>query len=538
MVTKVRERLRRERRGMALIATLMIITVFLFLIGALMSNLAREVNESGMHGRSNAALRGAYYAVEAMQYQIEFNDAGAAPGVAPAPMSGTLADSDGSNVTWNVNVDAQRWATVLPYYMVHANATDGSTTRSVDALLQKMPFSAYNYFTISEMTNLGGAVVYTNGEQFDGPVYSGGPMNIFYQDAQPAIFTNQVWTATNPNWIPASPSTGADWAAVITSQANFHVVSQPLQLPTSASNLSVEYAALTGNPNPASPPTIPGVQGMYINGVSVVGGGGALNSGVFFKGCTQVASSVAGSVDHFTFQIFATQLAGAPYSCSGASVTYHMDVDTAGNTTTITDAGNNPVASYTGIPSGQLPPGTSGEAGAFYATGGYQLAANNVFTGEYTLAVPDSAGNHPNVVVNGSQMYNDESSTSTDELAFWTNDLLLQDGSNGNIEIDGLLLTGYYGECSAVCNDGTFWNPSCPLSGKCAGGTGVLTLKGSLVENVRGKRGTLGSTVSGFSTDSVYDTRLAGKPPPFTPTTTEYDVIAICTTDSGTTCGQ
>ncbi|MBV8281887.1 MAG: hypothetical protein JO347_07475, partial [Candidatus Eremiobacteraeota bacterium] len=246
------------------------------------------------------------------------------------------------------------------------------------------------------------------------------------------------------------------------------------------------------------------------------------------------------SVDSFTFKIFASYTGGPTYGCTGAAVTYHMNVDTAGNTTTITDAGNNPVASYTGIPSGQLPPGTSGEAGAIWSTGGYQFAANNVYEGQYTFAVPDDAGSHPPVVFNGSQSY-DLASAANDELAFWSNDMLLADTVNGNIEIDGLLLTGYYGECGGTCNDGTFYNPYCPAGNPVCvapGGTGVLTLKGSLIENVRGKRGTLGSSITGFSTDSVYDSRLASKPPPFTPTTTEYDIVAICTTDAGTTCGQ
>ncbi|MBV8171425.1 MAG: hypothetical protein JO219_05795 [Candidatus Eremiobacteraeota bacterium] len=511
---------------MALVATLMMITVFLILIGVLMENLAREVNVSGMHGRSNAALRAAYYAVESMQYQIEFNDAGAAPGVVPAPFGGSWVDQDGTNVAYNVSVDAQRWTSVLPYYLVHATATDGTSTRSVDALLQKMPFSAYNYFTISEQTNLGGAVVYTNGEQFNGPVYSGGPMIIDYQDAQPSIFTNEVWTASAPHWIPAAPSTPADWSAVISNQGNFHIVSQPLQLPTALDNTSVEYASLTGNPNPSSPPTIPTVQDMYINGASVVGGGGALNTGVFIKGRATITSTVVGNVDTFTIQI----------CCAGLPVTtYHMIVDYGASTTRITDASNNPVANYTGVPSGQQAPGVSGADGAIFSTLGYQFNAGNVFTGQYTFATIDNATTHPAIFFMGSQTY---AQPTTDELAFWSNDMLLDDVSNGNIEIDGLLLTGYYGECTATCNDGTFYNPFCPLIGGCAGGTGVLTLKGSLIENVRGKRGTLGSTVSGFSTDSIYDSRLATKPPPFTPTTTEYDVIALCTTDSGTTCGN
>jgi type II secretory pathway pseudopilin PulG len=528
MTQRLREARKNDQRGMALIATLMLITVFLILVGALMENLAREVNITGMHGRSNAALRADYYALEQMQYQIEFNDAGAAPGVVPAPINGTFNDEDGTVTNWSVNVDAYRWTnSVLPYYLLHATATAGASSRSVDALVQKMPFSAFNYFTISEQNNHNTPVVYTNGESFDGPVYSGGPMNIFYTDAQPAIFTNEVWTANAPNWIPAAPSTAADWSAIITDKANFHQVSQPLQLPTAQDNNAVLNASLTGNPAPAVPPIVPAVAGLYINGASVVGGGGALNSGLFIKGSAVITSTVVGNVDTMQVQI----------SNGGPPIQYNIVIDTVGNTTTINSGTPSftPIASFSGIPSGQQPPGMSGANGAIYATGSMQFSSGNVFHGQYTFTVPDSAANHPDMFFFGSQTYAD---SNNDEMAFWANDIVLADGAPGNIEVDGLLLTGYYGECSAVCNDGTFYNSLCPAVGTCGGGSGVLTLKGSLIENVRGKRGTLGSTISGYSTDSIYDSRLATKPPPFTPTTTQYNIIAVCTTDSGTTCGQ
>jgi hypothetical protein len=512
---------------MALIATLMMITIFLILMGALMENLAREVNVTGMHGRSNASLRAAYYAIEDMQYQIEFNDAGAAPGVVPGPIGPVgWTDVDGTNVQYTVSVDAQRWPSILPFYLVHAQGTDGTSVRSVDALIQKQPFSAYNYFTISEQTNLGGAVVYTNGEQFNGPVYSGGPMIIDYVTGDLAIFTDQVTTASSPIWIPAAPGTPADWASVITSQANFKQVSQPLQLPTVNDNNAVQYAALVGNPAPAVVPVAPAAVGMYINNASVVGGGGPLNSGVYIRGRATITSSVVGSVDTFTIVI-----ASGP--------TYHMIVDFAGNTTQVTDAVGNPLSSYSGVPSGEQAPGVTGPDGAIFASGGYVFNGGNVFKGTYTFAAPDPGGGLPNITFLGSQTYSDPVK---DELAFWANDMLLSDHVNGNIEIDGLLLTGYYGECTAVCNDGTFYNPSCGAFtcgvAPAGSGVGTLTLKGSLIENVRGKRGTLGSTVSGFTTDSIFDSRLATKPPPFTPTTTQYNVIAICTTDVGVTCGQ
>ena len=527
MTTQLRERHTTRQRGIALVTTLLMIAVFLILIGALMENLAREVNITGMHGRSNSALRAAYEGVEAMQYQFELNDAGAAPGVVPPLVSNSFTDNDGAPVSYSVTVDAARWPSVLPYYVVHSIGTSGTSTRKVDALLQKQPFSAFNLFTISEQNNFGGAVTYTNGEQFNGPVYSGGPMLIFYSDAQPTIFLNTVTTANAPHWIPHAPASGADWTSVITNQSDFQQVSQAMTLPTVNDNNAVEYAALIGDPAPAVPPVLPAVAGLYINGANVTGGGGGpLTSGLYIDGFAQVTSvgSTGTNSDTFTFNI----------TGGGPVITYHVKVDYGANTTTVTDAAFNPVASYTGVPTGEQAPGVVGSNGGIWASNGLWFFANNTFHGKFTFAVPDSPGVHPNLWFAGSQTYADPVN---DELAFWANDIILNDNTSGNIEVDGLLLTGYYGECTAVCNDGTFYNIFCgPVT--CSGGQGVLTLNGSLIENVRGKRGTLGSSVTGFATDGVFDPRLARNPPPFTPTTTAYSVIALCTADSGTTCGQ
>ena len=526
MATSLRERRTIPQRGIALVSTLLMIAVFLILIGALMESLAKEVSLTGMHGRSNSALRAAYEGVEAMQYQFELNDAGAAPGVVPLPVTKTFTDNDGATVTYTATVDPQRWTSVLPYYVVHSVGSSGTSTRKVDALLQKQPFSAFNLFTISEQNNFGGAVVYTNGEQFNGPVYSGGPMIIFYQDAQPTIFLNSVTTANTPKWIPKAPSSAADWTSVITDQSDFNQVSQAMVLPTVTDNTAVQWAALAGNPAPTSPPAIPTVTGLYINGANVTGGGGgALNSGLFIDGfvfVTSVGDKVA-NTETLTLNIF-----------GGSSVTYHVIIDYTGNTTRVTDAGGSPVASYTGVPSGEQAPGVTGQNGAIWADKGFWFYANNTYHGKLTFAQPDTPGNHPNMYFQGSQTYADPAN---DELAFWANDILLEDSINGNIEVDGLLLTGYYNECSAVCNDGTFYNVFCGAI-TCGGGTGTLTLNGSLIENVRGKRGTLGTSITGFKTDGVFDPRLARNPPPFTPTTTAYSVLALCTADQGTTCGQ
>jgi hypothetical protein len=519
---------RRPRRGIALVTVLLMTAVFLILIGALMTNVISELRLTGLHGMSNEAQRAAYAGVDEMVYQFEINDAGAAPGSTPAPQSRSYTNDDGTNVTFSVTVDPKKWTSVLPYYIIHSSGTAGGAQRNVDALIEKQPFSAFNMFTISEFTNVGGAVFYASGETFNGPVYSGGPMRVAYTDGLPPIFNDEVITAGVTTWAPGAPTTGADWAAVIANQGNWHTVTSPLTLPTTNDNSAVEYAALTGNPAPSPAPAIPGVGGLYINGVNVTGGaGGQLKTGLFIAGTSTITSvgSVAGNTETLTV--------------TTTAATYTVIINFGSNTTTV-KKGAVTLDTYTGTPSGQQAPGVIGPNGAIFSTGAMTINAGSSFRGQYTLGVPDGSGlPNPTITMKGSITYADTSLTSTDELAFWANDIVLTDATNGNIEIDGAMFTGYYGECSAVCNDGTFKNSNCSVAPTCGGGTGILTMRGSLIENVRGKRGTLGSTVSGFETNGVYDPRLATKPPPYTPTTTQYVILALCTEDdTGKNCGQ
>jgi hypothetical protein len=523
------------KRGMALVTTLLMTAVMMILVGALMTNIVNEIQLTGLHGQSNEALRAAYAGVEEMQYQFELNDAGAAPGATPAPQSKSWTDDDGKSVGYSSTVDVKQWTSTLPYYIVHATGTAGGSTRKVDALIEKQPFSAFNMFTISEFTNVGGAVFYASGETFNGPVYSGGPMRVAYTVGQPAIFNDQVITSSPVTWWPSAPSGTADWASVITNQANWHQVTAPLTLPTSNDNKSVQWAAFDGNPQPSPAPALPSTAGLYINGANVTAGGsGALTTGLYIDGPVTITST--GDAVANTEVLKLTM--GATIEC--------VSIDLNAKTTKVTkwaagSCGGAVLATYTGVPIGEQAPGVVGSNGAIFASGQMTITAGSSFRGQYTLGVPDGKGlPNPKIYLDGSATYADTSLTSTDELAFWANDIILNDAANGNIEIDGAMFTGYYGECTAVCNDGTFYNKFCSAAPSCTGGTGVLTMRGSLIENVRGKRGTLGSTVSGFETNGVYDPRLATKPPPYTPTTTQYVILALCTEDNAgtTTCGQ
>jgi hypothetical protein len=526
---------RNSRRGLALITVMLMTAVMMILVGVLLTNLVNEIQLTGLHGQSNEALRAAYAGVEQMQYQFELNDAGAAPGSTPAPQSRSYTNDDGLAVSYSSFVDSKQWTSALPYYIVHVTGTAGGSTRKVDALLQKQPFSAFNMFTISEFTNVGGAVYYASGETFNGPVYSGGPMRVAYTDGKPSIFNDKVITASPVTWSPGAPSSSTDWDSIISNKGNWHQVTAPLTLPTTNDNSAVQWAAFSGNPQPSPAPVLPATAGLYLNGANVTAGGsGALTTGLYIVGPVTVTST--GDAVANTEVLKLTM--GATIEC--------VNIDLGAGTTRVTkwtgsSCGGSTIASYSGVPSGQQAPGVVGPNGAIFATGQMTITAGSSFRGQYTVGVPDGKGlPNPKMYLLGSVTYADTSLNSTDELAFWANDVILNDAANGNIEIDGALFTGYYGECSAVCTDGTFYNKFCSGAPTCGGGTGVLTMRGSLIENVRGKRGTLGSTISGFETNGVYDPRLATKPPPYTPTTTQYLVLALCTQDNAgsTTCGQ
>jgi hypothetical protein len=59
---------------------------------------------------------------------------------------------------------------------------------------------------------------------------------------------------------------------------------------------------------------------------------------------------------------------------------------------------------------------------------------------------------------------------------------------------------------------------------------GTLTVYGSDIENLRGKMGIVdgsGSPVAGYVRNQTYDPRLGANPPPFSPTTNLYSIVAL-----------
>ena len=541
----------RSERGVALITVILMVVVLLILAGALLDSTVSEAHGIGTNGVSNQALNAAYAGLDDMVLKLEENTSGTNVGV-PNPFTTTM-NGDGVYASqYSVSVIHQ-WAPSanFQYFLIESKGTAGlplggplEPVRTVDALVRTQPFSAYEMYSISEVNNFGGTVYYTNAQHYDGSVYSGGPMNVMYQNGDAAIFGAGVDTAVAPNYVDSSfkPGQPGDCSSIdgTKSCSQVNVGASPKALPTFLDNLLVASESYYGDAthNTQNPPS-PGTNGLYINQALPNGtNGGPLLTGLYVQGdVTIYAQGVNSGGINKQFYIF--QVGGSTYDVA-------LDFNANGNvgTTTATGPGN-VVTTYTGIASGQ-PAGGSGGNGSIFINGNVTIAGGTDATGligkpaigatvhgSYTIGVPDYITNHADsITLNKSITDLDPSSTSNDVLALWANDIKLNNNTDAAVDVDALMLTGYYGECTiAACNDGTLYNKSCTAT-TCGGGAGrQLNILGSLVENIRGKLGTavVGQTscATGFCRQMTYDQRLGSRPPPFSPTTNKYQVIAL-----------
>ncbi len=524
---------RARQRGVALITALLMTIIFLTLIGALMSQMIGELQDVGAHSNSAKALDAAYAGVEDMVLQIEENASG--PGhVAPAPISYTYPAP--ATVKYDVSV-TNTWngSSGLVYYEISSTGTETNSgqQRKVVALAKSFPYSYFEQFTAGSSSN----VYYTTGEHFDGPVYNGGTMNIWYQDPGAAIFNSSVQTAQSAAFFQGAtktsvPQSSVVWADVMSggSSQSFVTSSNPMQLPTFDTNLADASESFYGDSTHTSNVPNPGSNGVYVNQAPIMSGSGALTTGLFIQGDVKITPSSPGANN----EVFTLQPTGA----NTIPASYTVTVDFSANTTTVTQTtgcSTSCTATYTGVLSGQPQAGVTAGNGAIFVDGNVTLYSGTIH-GDYSLTVPDYTSNHNmGITIKGSApgiVYKNKGSTSTDEFGVWANDIKLSVATTTGYEFDGSIMTGFYGQdnapyCSSGvgpgCTDGNFSDAN--YNGAVEG---TFTFFGSLIQNSMGAMGvsSAGTLVHGFKRSYNYDPRLAANPPPGFPITNRYDIIA------------
>lgn len=555
---------RPDQRGVTLILVLMVTAVFLILMGSLIDVLAIESQDSIESANADAALTAAYSGVNLMVLSIEeFYQNGLQNGQFPTAVTCGFNQPGGGNVMTdcNASVNGARWHTQggLNYYLIdstgdtqpEAGSTNQEITRSVRALVRQVPFGAYAMFTESEVSNTDSHTWYTSGQSYGGPVYSGGNMHIRYDSTYSGctggppcpIFPDGFTTSGDPSkiqWFDVAddnhspPTSSAEIASVFGSNSGMNAVQNQIPLPGLAQNLAVFSEAYFGDDTHGDLADLADAgcgSSVCVNGSPTAQNcGRTLCTGIFINGSADVTStatpSANGDLSSGTETWTFTPGSG-PNPIVGTVV---ITVDYGAQTTTVNGT------QYQGVASGESS-GDGGGNGAIFVNGDLTIASGSQLHGQYTIATPDPPQNNESMTLNGSLTYADNPqgpSGSQDELALWADKIWLASTVQGNITIDGMLLTGFAGECTDKHNCGGWFANSACGPAKCNGGVGTLSLYGSIIENMRGKLGFVDKNddpIGGYLRTATYDPRLGQNPPPFSPTTNLFSIVAVTDQD-------
>lgn len=565
---------RRPQRGVALIIVFVMAAVFLIVLGTIIDALAMESHLGFESAASDAAINAAYAGIDEMTLTIEeFDDSGVQNGHLPTNVTCSFQDPQNNPVTTSCTASiTNSWnATGLNYYLIQSTGTandfvDATATvnRTVDALVQQIPFGAYARYTENDRSNTGGVVWYSSGQTYNGPVYSGGPMHIRYDKdclqndpPCPAIFPDGFTTAQSPVWFNAvngqyGPPCGQcpkDQLAVFGGTGSETIDNSQQQLPGFAQNLVAFSEAFYGDASHATStdPAFtnpPDGKGVYVNGTIATqsGNGGNIASGIFIDGDVDVQASgvpgTDGNTDQGSQTFVFTGPPGDPNGIPG-QVTVTINFQTP-QSTMITENGS--TVTYSGVPSGDPTNTQNTGNGSIFDEGDITFDQDGTIHGQYTFAAPDPPTTYggDTITLEDSLTYATSPGASTgseDELALWADDIWLKT-QESDPTIDAMILTGYANECSTgKCADGFFANAYCNSAGCPGGGSGNATFFGSLIQNVSGKMGELNGQsqlIGGFLRQDQYDPRLGADPPPSTPETNDYKIVAIQNEDGYT----
>jgi len=519
-----------SERGIALLSVIVLLLVFVIFAGAVVVEMAQEINSVHADGVSNRAVVAADAGAHAVIVGIEesISTGGPLPGV----VSYTYPETVGSpSVSYSAKIIGQ-WNS-LPggfqrYYLISSTGTviDGGQNhnRVVNVLIQAQSVTTLGSASNYDTNQFGVPVWYTPNQRFNGPVYDGGPMHVAYDSSTTTspIFLSTVKTPLTPSWYDqngGSTSPPSAWTSIISGGSGaFSIGGNPIGLPDPVDNMVIASEAYYGDAtHTTSFPSCGSASsgGVCMNSGAAESGAGTLTTGIYVNQGSSgkaptISSSSSGSTDTLVIK--------------GSFGTYSIVANFATGTTSVchgTLPCSTTPASYVGVPSGDT--GSGAGNGAIFIDGNANVALGSVFQGQYVVAVPDFASVSNNISITGSGniTYNDPNK---DLLGLWANNVIMNTAAS-NVTIDAAIIAGCPSE---KATQGGFYNAFCNASTCTQGDQGTLTLNGSLMENMRGALGKFYSSTSHVGFDRVinYDLRLASNPPPFYPVTGNYAIVA------------
>jgi len=548
-------RLRRDKRGIALITVLLIFVIMLILIGALLNWMPVELNQSSYVGYDNRSLyaadAGVQFAIE--QISSDYNE-GVEPTAAPTPGNTPFASFYlEPSPSPSASPDVQVWIQAVgagsgpAVYYVRSIGTFDNIPHRVDAVIQQEPLNgnllfgkdngAGNYFV--------GGLMY-----FDGPVYLQGnsnPVNIEWYNNNPPtpVFamgaqiagSYTIWKASSQATPP--PTQWNEIDALGLGGNGLQLGGAVQTYPVLTNSASVANEAYNGNTTPTTFPS-PGANGVYMNGASALSPSGPscnghteVTSGIYVQGDADIAMSSTSSTQTFTLTPPSNDVSG-----QFSADTWTVQINFTADTTTVTETGSTTSATqtYCGTPSGD-PSSQDSANGVLFVDGNVDSLSGTVH-GDYTIAVPDDAtsgSGADNVILTGNiEMQNDPdpnnatycNCTSPDELGIYANNVEVSQTIPGAAQFEAAIFAGNSAEQNPSLQSGSY-----EVKGNITGGAkGVLNVYGSVVQNYIEPLGIFnqasGKLVSGWQDTYNWDQRFLTQPPPGMPESSKYNIIA------------
>lgn len=420
------------------------------------------------------------------------------------PFGGTQSLGDG---TYRVTVlpDPSNPGASLKRYTVTATGTVQGHTQRVEVVLRQNSFAKYAYFTDREVSSIsGGRIWFFSGDRIRGPAHSnntsGSNFQINWSNSTAPIF-EEIITAAGPriDYAPSAPASESDFLKIFkTGSRGYQLGVDPVPLPSSSSKQQEAAWGASGG--------FPTTTGVYI----------PPGGGIYIHGDAAIQLQVDANGEQ---QFVITQ---------GSTVTT-VTVDRTANQIR-RQVGSNPVELFAGVGTGVLY--CSGHITSLSGTvADNRLSENSppqvLRRSAYTIATNVNAGK--NITVTGPIRYRSAPNPSLPisdvvnlrpgTLGLVGRNVIVASTAPTAMEIDAVILAG-----SSTTSDGSFYvqnyNTKTP--------TGTLKVVGGIIQKARGPVGTMSNGViqTGYAKDYYYDPRLADYPPPYFPTTGNYDRVS------------
>lgn len=422
------------------------------------------------------------------------------------PFSGAKTLGAGT-YTVTIYPDANNPTSYLKTYKIVSIGNVSGVTKKIESVVRQSSFGRYAYFTDKEASTSGGAIWWKAGELIDGPAHSnntgGTNFNINYNNSNSPIFLDTLTAAgTTINYTPSRPKNDTTFKKIFKDGSKgFKLGVPPILLPPSS---DAQKNAAWGSAG-----SFPSNNGVYLRPDS--------QGGIYIKGDAAIQLSIDGSGNQ---KLTVTQ---------GSNVTNITVNKTSGTLTATGPLG-------TGSPSTT----TSTTNGVVYCSDNITSLsgelANNSYSGStilrksaMTIATDVNAGK--DITITNNLVYHtkpDKTKSSTDTvnmaagtLGLVAESVTIASTAPANLEIDAVMLAGGNNTTSGSFGVANYSSKT-PV--------GTLTVLGGIIQKERGAVGTFdsssGVTKTGYAKNYHYDPRLGTDPPPFYPTTGQYERLS------------